>query len=134
MRRYLLLAVLAYGAQAADTVDRYFETEFKFHPTQATSAGFHEYDSKLEDYSRASIEAEIAWLKQIAPSVSEGTLLRSRIHARLLDLETRRTWQLNPDLYSSGIAASAFTIMSRNYAPAADRLRVKTDAVNFRDV
>src|SRR6266700_3848314 len=122
---YLLVAVLASSAQAADVVDRFFDTEFKFHPTEATSAGFHEYDSKLEDYSRAAIDAEIAWLTiTTAPSISAGNpLLVSHIRARLLDLETRRTWEINPDLYSSGIANSAFTIMSRKYAPANVRLR-----------
>ena len=57
MRLYLLVAALAFSAQGADVVDRFFETEFKFHPTEATSAGFHDYDSKLEDYSRAGVEA-----------------------------------------------------------------------------
>ena len=40
MRRYLLIAVLACGAHA-DVVDRFFESEFHFHPTEATSDGFH---------------------------------------------------------------------------------------------
>src|SRR5260221_7804528 len=123
MERFVLLAILVSAAQAADVVDRVFETKFKFHPTEATSAGFHEYDSKLEDYSRAAIDAEIAWLTT-APSVSAGNdLLISHIRARLLELETRRTWEINPDLYSGGIANSAFTIMSRKYAAADVRLR-----------
>jgi Bacterial protein of unknown function (DUF885) len=123
MERFLLLAILVSAAQAADSVDRFFDTEFKFHPTEASSAGFHEYDEKLEDYSRAGIDAEIAWLR-LASSVSEGNpLLVSHIRARLLDLETRRTWEINPDFYSSGVTKSAFTIMSRKYAPPEVRLR-----------
>src|SRR5262249_33904639 len=122
MRPYLLVAVLASSAQAADVVDRFFETRFEFHPTEATSAGFHEYDSKLEDYSRAAIDGEIAALRGFLPQVQDE-MVRSHIHARLLDLETRRTWEINPALYSSGIATSAFTIMSRKFAAADDRLR-----------
>jgi uncharacterized protein (DUF885 family) len=41
----------------------------------------------------------------------------------LLTLETIRPWEKNPDIYSSGIAASAFTIMSRRFASPDDRLR-----------
>src|SRR2546425_1102957 len=122
MERSLLLAVTLMAAQAADVTDHFFDAEFKFHPTQATSAGFHEYDSKLEDYTRPNIEAEIASLKGFLPQIKDELVL-SHIRANLLDLETRRTWKINPDRYSGGIANSAFTIMSRNYAPAVDRLR-----------
>ena len=107
MRRYLLFAVLASAAQAADVVDRFFDADFRFHPTAATSAGFHEYDSKLEDYSRAGVEAEIASLKSFLPQVHDELIL-SHIRGELLDLETRRTWEINPDNYSSGITNSAF--------------------------
>jgi uncharacterized protein (DUF885 family) len=120
MRLYLL-AALAASAQA-DVVDRFFEAEFRFHPTEATQAGFHEYDSKLEDYSRAGVEAEIASLKSFLPQ-TQDELIVSHIRAGLLDLETRRTWEINPDRYSSGLSNSAFTIMSRRYAPGAVRLR-----------
>ncbi len=34
-----------------------------------------------------------------------------------------RTWEKNPDIYSSGITDSIFVIMSRTFAPAADRLK-----------
>ena len=121
MRPFLLIAFFASAAEAA-LVDRFFEAEFRFHPTEATSAGFHEYDSKFEDYSRAGIEAEIASLKSFLPQFKDELIL-SHIRAGLLELETRRSWEKNPDLYSSGLSSSAFTIMSRRYAPAAVRLR-----------
>src|SRR5580704_1285607 len=124
MRQLLLLAILASAAEAA-LVDRFFEAEFRFHPTEATADGFHQYDSKLEDYSRATIEAEIASLKSFLPQFKDE-LIVSHIRAGLLELETRRSWEKNPDLYSSGLSSSAFTIMSRRYAPAAVRLRSLT--------
>src|SRR5690242_12478642 len=42
---------------------------FAFNPTQATAAGIHQYntqqyDTQLEDYSRASIDRQIAMLKK----------------------------------------------------------------------
>ena len=47
----------------------------------------------------------------------------SYIRATLLELESIRSWQKNPDNYSSGITSSAFTIMSRKFAPPEARLR-----------
>jgi hypothetical protein len=124
MRQLLLLAILASAAEAA-LVDRFFEAEFRFHPTEATADGFHQYDSKFEDDSRAGIDAEIASLKAFLPQFQDELTL-SHIRAGLLELETRRSWEKNPDLYSSGLSSSAFTIMSRRYAPAAVRLRSLT--------
>jgi hypothetical protein len=124
MRLCLLLAILAPSVHAAP-VDRFFESEFRFHPTEATAVGFHEYDSKLEDYSRAAIDAEIASLKGFLPQFKDELIL-SHIRAALLELETRRSWEKNPDLCSSGLSSSAFTIISRRYAPADVRLRSLT--------
>src|SRR5260221_14561077 len=45
-------------------VDEYFDFYFQFHPTAGTQAGLHQYDGKLEDFSRAGTDAEIAGLTQ----------------------------------------------------------------------
>ena len=36
---------------------------FTIAPTHGTLAGYHQYDTQLEDYSRKNIDAEIAALK-----------------------------------------------------------------------
>jgi hypothetical protein len=42
-------------------VDEYFDENFHLNPSAATAAGFHQpYDTQLEDYSRASIDKQIA--------------------------------------------------------------------------
>jgi uncharacterized protein (DUF885 family) len=51
--------------------DQYFEqVYFKFSPTAGTSAGLHQYDTQLEDYSAAEVQREIAalhaWDKKLA--------------------------------------------------------------------
>jgi len=43
-------------------VDDYFAAHFAFSPTEGTAAGFHEYDTHLEDRSRSRIDARIAEL------------------------------------------------------------------------
>ncbi|MGO8718247.1 MAG: DUF885 domain-containing protein [Acidobacteriaceae bacterium] len=117
-------------------VDGYFDTVYlPFNPTEGTSAGLHQYDGKLEDYSRASLDRETAALRSYEEKVAafpaaklnpwdEGDreFLLGTIRSQLLTLETIRPWQKDPDYYSSGIANSAFTIIERNYAPAEVRL------------
>jgi uncharacterized protein (DUF885 family) len=127
----------ATSAPAVATLeDRYFDDfYFKFNPTQGTAAGFHQYDNQLEDYSRASIDHQIAVLKkfkeEFARVIADMTrahmidwqLVQGDINARLLALENIRFWEKNPDLYSSGITNSIFVIMARTFAPPAQRLK-----------
>lgn len=45
--------------------DEYFDqVYFHYGPTNATAVGFHQYDGQLEDYSRKTIDAEVAQLKE----------------------------------------------------------------------
>ncbi|MHB1674681.1 MAG: DUF885 domain-containing protein [Acidobacteriaceae bacterium] len=117
-------------------VDAYFDTVYlPFNPTQGTSAGLHQYDGKLENYSRASLDKEAAALRTYEKKVAafpsgelnpsdEGDreFLLGTIRSQLLTLGTIRPWQKDPDTYSSSITNSAFTIIERNYAPAEVRL------------
>ncbi len=124
--------------QAAFThlVDRYFDFYFQASPTAATQAGFHQYDSRLEDFSHSAMEAEIAGLtkfrKQFSgihrselPEQSAGDLdvVTSAIDSRLLELQTIQMWRKDPDVYTSGVSYGVFLIMRRNFAPPAERLR-----------
>ena len=117
-------------------VNAYFDTMYlPFNPTDGTSAGLHQYDGKLENYSRGSLDKEAAALRTYEKKVSEfpaakldpsdegdREFLLGAIRSQLLTLETIRPWQKDPDVYSSGITNSAFTIIERNYAPADVRL------------
>jgi len=146
MRKRTLLVALCFTlltsisqAQSSDfneLVDEYFDFQFQFHPTAGTAAGFHQYDTKLEDYSRASREAETAGLKKLLAKfaavdksqlseVSQGDLevLESDANARLLELQDVRMWQKDPDMYSSRPTYAVFIIMKRNFAPQEERLR-----------
>ncbi|HEX3374286.1 MAG TPA: DUF885 domain-containing protein [Edaphobacter sp.] len=117
--------------------DQYFsDVYFHFAPTAGTSAGLHQYDPQLEDYSAANIQKEIATLHSyekkvdaIDPSAldasvaADRTILLNNIRSQLLTLETIRPWEKNPDIYSSGITNSAYVIMERPYASTNVRLR-----------
>jgi uncharacterized protein (DUF885 family) len=118
--------------------DVYFDKfYFPSNPTAATSAGIHRFDDRLEDYSHAEVERQIKALQRyqrrfeaVVPGglservAGDRELLLSNIRSSLLTLQTIRPWQKNPDVYSSGIAASALSLMERNFAPANERLRL----------
>lgn len=117
--------------------DEYFDQlYFPSQPTAGTLAGYHQYDTQLEDYSRKSIDTQIVALKSFETRVAaippadldqttqgDRDLVLSSIRSTLLTLETIRPWEKNPDIYSSGITNSAFTIMERKFASPDDRLR-----------
>lgn len=124
------MATLAGAAAGQSLYDRFFdEYYFPFQPTTATFAGVHRYDAALEDYSRAGVEQRIAALQSFyaeftrEPQSADRDLVLNYIRSQLLELETIRMWQRDPDRYSSGITVSAFSIMSRTFADPETRLR-----------
>ncbi len=117
--------------------DQYFEqVYYKFSPTAGTSAGLHQYDPQLEDYSAANVQREITalheWERKVsaldtgaldAAPAADREILLNQIRSVLLQLEVVRGWEKNPDNYSSGITGSVFSLMERPYAPVNTRLR-----------
>jgi uncharacterized protein (DUF885 family) len=117
-------------------VDDYFDARFEYLPSQGTDAGFHQYDTKLEDRSRARIEARIAELKVFLPRLQafdrsklsfdeaiDADALEGEIRGFLLDSETLRNWQRNPMGYAFLAGGAADSLIKREFAPAAERLR-----------
>ena len=117
--------------------DRLFdEVVFRYDPVQGTQAGFHQYDAMLQSGSRADIEAQTAALHKFEQEVegfdahgltpaaaADRELVLAQIRGQLLTLEVIRPWEKNPDVYSSGVSNAVFVVMSRNFAPAAARLK-----------
>jgi uncharacterized protein (DUF885 family) len=119
--------------------DEYIDQVYlHYQPTQGTLAGYHQYDTQLEDYSRTNVDAEIAALKSFEKRIEaipgdagafdlttrgDHQIVLSNIHSRLLTLETIRPWEKNADNYSSACANGAFTLMERKFASPDERLR-----------
>jgi len=123
----------------AQLSDEYFDqVYFPYAPTVGTQVGYHQYDTKLENYSRRSVDDEIVALKNferrieaIQPSTdaadfvprSDREIVLGNIRSQLLTLETIRPWEKNADNYSSTCANAAFVLMERKFAPPDERLR-----------
>jgi len=117
--------------------DEYFDKlYFPYQPTAGTLAGYHQYDARLEDLSRKSIDAEVAELHKFEKRVdaipaqpldqttrADRELVLGSIRAELLTLEVIRPWEKNPDNYSDVVSNGAFSLMERKFAPPEDRLR-----------
>jgi len=137
----MLLASVCFGqgrdAEFARLADRYFdEAVYRFDPASGTSAGFHQYDSLMPSGSKAEVQAQVAALKKylaevqdfdtrgLSPAVvADRELVIAQIQGALLTLVTIRPWEKNPDTYSSYASNAVFVIMSRSFAPPAERLK-----------
>lgn len=116
--------------------DRYIDYLFRTSPSNATSSGVHTYDSDVDDYSLAGINADIAAQKKyldhlnkisfskLSPNAQiDWNLMSGHINQKLLDTEKMKLWQKDPDLYSSSAIKAVFSIVQRDFAPLDERLK-----------
>jgi uncharacterized protein (DUF885 family) len=116
--------------------DFFTQILFKFGPSGATSLGVHDYDSQLEDFSKAAREQEIAALMQFEKRVAafptkslsetdaaDREMLLGTLRSSLLSAQVIRPWEKDPNSYSSVATNSVYVIMNRRFAPPDDRLR-----------
>ena len=56
-------------------------------------------------------------------ATADRELVLAQLRGQLLSLEDIRMWEKNPDSYTSYATSAIFTIMSRSFAPPAERLK-----------
>jgi Bacterial protein of unknown function (DUF885) len=114
--------------------DDFLTSYFKAEPALAVSAGRHEFDGELPDWSAAGIAHEISALhaeRERAVAFADSALsdterferdsLVARIDGDLFWLETAEAPFRNPAYYIDGLDPSPY--LTRNYAPLEQRLR-----------
>ncbi len=127
---------VAHAAEFRALVDRFYASALPYEPTEATTLGIHDYDSKLEDWSPGTVQTEIRGLHYYMSrfdafpldgldqsTQGDATIMRNSLRSQLLTLETIKPWQRNPDFYSTSLTNSAFTLMEREFASPDARLR-----------
>ena len=118
----------------AALTDEILTEQFHFQPLQAVGLGLHQYDGKFVDFSRASIQDEIAKLHALekrlaaidparlsAPSALDHKLLALGVANNLFQLEDSGAFDRNPMTYAGAFDANVY--LKRDYAPLPDRLR-----------
>jgi uncharacterized protein (DUF885 family) len=117
-------------------VDDHFDAYFAWKPSEGTAAGFHQYDTRLEDRSASAVVKRVETVKTLQKRLEQlrkgkltpdeaidAEVLDGLLRAELLDLETLANWRKNPMSYVSLPGSAVDGLMKRNFAPAADRLR-----------
>jgi uncharacterized protein (DUF885 family) len=126
-------ATARWNALGNDYIDQIL---FRFNPSQGTTAGLHQFDSQLEDYSRANIDKQVGALQEFEKRVvafdasalsptdaADREMLLGAIRSSLLTLQVIRPWEKDPDSYSGTASGGVYVIMIRKFAPTNDRLR-----------
>ncbi len=124
------------GADAAFAAlaDEFIAGYLAWRPQSGTALGLHEYDGRISDFSRASLEGELARLKRfdarldIVPTNTLSTrvlhdfrLLRSAIRKERLKFEDRRAFSQNPMTYAGALNVNIY--VKRDFAPLPQRVR-----------
>ncbi|MEQ1761027.1 MAG: DUF885 domain-containing protein [Vicinamibacterales bacterium] len=113
------------------------EDAFRRSPGFATYRGVHRYDDRLDDFSASAILEDVARargfrqrLDMIDPAalsdeakLDREVLLRE-MDSLVLELDVVRSWARDADSYTRVATDAVFSIMKRNFAPAADRLKL----------
>lgn len=113
---------------------RFLEQYLAMHPEHATELGDHRHDARMDDYSRAGVEAEVVFcrayldtLRSIRvetlspPHMIDYEILRHQLESTVLGLEVLREWEWNPLVYNPGDAI--YALIAREYAPLATRMQ-----------
>ncbi|HKG15234.1 MAG TPA: DUF885 family protein [Pyrinomonadaceae bacterium] len=124
-----------WDARVAQAGDAYLRGYYAFNPSEATAAGLHEFDPKLEERSPESVAAEARRLRgtlaelsrvpewRLSPDARYDLLvLQSHARARLLELEDVRMWRHDAGLYVRLASSAVDNILKRSYVPVEQRL------------
>jgi uncharacterized protein (DUF885 family) len=127
-------AVSSQDAEFEKVAEEYVKGWLSAHPIAATSLGFHEYDGRINDFTRLSLDAELSRLRRFDERLKRFDLAklsaRHSIELRMLHAAIRRdlfervdmqAYEMNPMMYAQAIDLN--TYIKRNFSPLEDRVR-----------
>jgi len=113
--------------------DEFLQGYLNWRPQAAVALGFHEYDGKIADFSKASLDNELKRLKEYdqrlmtidTTSLTEKMfydyrILRSAIKNEIFNFEDFKVYSHNPMTYAGLLDVNLY--IKRNYAPIEQRL------------
>ena len=122
------------NAEFQKIADEYIKGWLAAHPLQATSLGFHEYDGRINDFTRLSIDAELSRLKRFderlkkfdpaklnAASALDLRILQCAIRKDLFEIQEMQAFDLNPMTYAQALDVNVY--IKRDFAPLPDRMK-----------
>ncbi|HYJ07101.1 MAG TPA: hypothetical protein VEX43_18365, partial [Chthoniobacterales bacterium] len=127
-------AALKPDAELDLVAEEYIRGYLAARPLEATALGFHEYDGRINEFTRLSIDAELARLTRFDDRLKKFDLAklgaRAGIDLRLLQAAIRKElflmqdmamYEKNPMSYARALDVGVF--IKRKYAPIEDRVR-----------
>src|SRR5438105_11094102 len=133
------LPVASFAIQTPDAeyeavAEEYIKGYFAERPLVGTALGLHEYDGKITDYSRLSLDAELHRLRRfddvlakfdpakLSPRQSiDLRILQAAVKKDLFEMQDMSIFERNPMVYAG--AADVNVYIKRNFAPLDDRVR-----------
>ena len=114
--------------------DEFLNGYLGWRPQVAVALGFHEYDGRISNFDKASIDAELKRLREYDQKLAEidtaslgekmfydYRILRSAIKNELFTFEDLKVYTHNPMTYAGLLDVNVY--IKRNYAPLEQRLQ-----------
>ncbi|MEP6746350.1 MAG: DUF885 domain-containing protein [Bacteroidota bacterium] len=128
-------ATVQNGDGTFDSVaNAYLKGYLDWRPLTAVSLGMHEYDGKVSDYSKPSLDKELQRLKaydQKLDAIDSASLstkmfydlriLRNAVKNEITNFDDLKLYSINPMTYAGLIDPNLY--LKRNYAPLEERLQ-----------
>jgi uncharacterized protein (DUF885 family) len=130
-------------AQQRSSADRAFERlsarwldqSMRLAPSQATGAGDHRFDTRLDDVSTRGRAANLRFTRQTLDALNridrtqlsranqvDAALLENSLRGTIWQIETLQNWAWNPLVYQGVAGNSLYALMAREFAPMPQRL------------
>ncbi|MBD3415346.1 MAG: DUF885 family protein [Candidatus Aminicenantes bacterium] len=131
-------------AKFQKALEDYLDTLWKFYPTQATMAGFHEYDDKLENFSNRNVSKQYEKLDelneslvveidktQLSPEVQiEYEMIVDGLSLELLQHESLIPWEYDPLFYNKILFNCVRPLMTGDFSNPEDRAKNAVKRLN----
>jgi uncharacterized protein (DUF885 family) len=121
-------------AEFHTVTDQYLTGHLAWRPTAGMSLGLHQYDGRITDFSRASLEAELRRVKRFNTALGridakrltreaqfDYRLLQSMIRGEVFGFESIKSYTRNPMTYAQAIDLTQY--LKRDFAPLANRVK-----------
>jgi uncharacterized protein (DUF885 family) len=114
--------------------EEFLDGYFAWRPQSGTYMGLHQYDGQLKDYSKSSIETELARLKEYESKLASFSkdslssrmnydyrILLSAIRQEIFSIEDLGIYTKNPMTYAGSLDLNIY--IQRNFAPLEERMK-----------
>jgi len=121
-------------AEFEKVAEEYIKGWLAAHPLQATSLGLHEYDGRINDFTRLSIDAELSRLKRFderlkrfdatklnSAAAVDLRILQAAVKRDLFDFQDMASFENNPMTYAQALDVNVY--IKRNFSSLEDRAR-----------